>query len=250
MTLISQILGSGENVLNRRKKAKTRWTSLVRTPDEQTQFPQTVVCMCINCQQEGKIGYSQAPFAIDKTPWWTKGSPARYIERAAVDCCTCQTRRRMVPTDESIPSITANHMLTFWKSHHLLPLKEQIELLQDHYPANRVHRFQRACVPTNPYTKMIRAAKDEVAVLLEYDLSCSVMKVECCSCKEPGPDDEFAHWEKSTGKYIARYRNACASISCSGLSKLFVPKNSSIGYISYQSLLVRLRRKRRTPGGG
>jgi hypothetical protein len=34
MTLISQIIGSGENVLNRRKKAKQRWTSLVRTPDE------------------------------------------------------------------------------------------------------------------------------------------------------------------------------------------------------------------------
>jgi hypothetical protein len=43
------------------------------------------------------------------------------------------------------------------------------------------------------YIKMIRTAKGEVAALLEYNLSCSVMMVECSSYKEPVPDDEFAH---------------------------------------------------------
>lgn len=78
------------------KARENAWESMVRSRDEAARLPQIIECMCIHCQEEGKIGSKRLAFAIDNQPRWTKESPVRYIERTA-DCWTCETERRMVP---------------------------------------------------------------------------------------------------------------------------------------------------------
>lgn len=239
-----EIDSNNENAFILKPARKNVWQSMVRAVDEVTQLPRVMACVCIDCQEEGKIGPKRLAVAIDRQPRWTKGSPAKYIERTA-ECWTCEKQRRMVPVDESIESVSSNHMAEFWNESSSLTENEQIKSLQSLRGATKIHRQQKIGKNFNR-SKREYEQDSFLSDMMKRDKRRPAVEVKCSTCQQPATDDTDVQVEKETGKYIAVTRQTCLSAQCKRRARLFVPRDPSVEYVSYHALQMRLYRKQLT----
>jgi len=147
----------------------------------------------------------------------------------------------MVPADRNIESITPLQMANFWKECSSLAKGEQIKLLQDIREATKIHRTQKIGKKFNRQPRDYKR-KCSFGDQIERDKNRPVAEAKCSRCQRLAADDTDAQWEKVTGRYIAMTKQTCSSSQCKKRARLFIPRDSSVEYISYHALEMRRHR--------
>jgi len=138
-TLHRQTRGAPENAFC--------WKRLVRDTPETAGLPTVVEIWCRECHEATSLPsnspYSSSEYAygIDRTPQWTKGELAKYIEPKP-RCCNCKTGvhwpwKRFIPVDPSIRSLDTDALRTWGKKHAYMDTDYAIKTLAARKPMNR-----------------------------------------------------------------------------------------------------------------
>lgn len=214
---------------------------LLQDHDELETLYSQIQVQCIHCLKKTVFGKNKCAVVIDTEPRWTRTDPSRYIERYLL-CGTCKTHRRLIPIDEKIPTLSAQHFSNLYKSASHLPQETQLQRLGALRPASKVHRFQRAACQISTKNKRPRHV-EAVWEITAYDPKRPQIEVECSFCRGKGPDDKHPLWHKVTGEYLALRFFGCKSRECYPQRRHWIPQNKMIPYVYQRTLECRLKQQ-------
>lgn len=129
------------------RKLNFAWSHLLKESGDIGYLPSEVGCLCIACWGAIVIGPERCIIVIDLKPRWINTIPPKYVERR-LGCQNCGNRRRFVPIDENIPSISDSDLSELYDSVRGFSEKVQLMRLQEQRPSSRYHRWQKPTAKT------------------------------------------------------------------------------------------------------
>ena len=123
-------------------KSSTNVGGLIRSEEECSDLPKVLKIWCQRCLEKTKTSALNGGGNIwlDTDTRWTKGNPAKYIERIPI-CLNCPTKARFITVDPNIPSIPLQMLERFESQYAYMDDEYLISLLAVRAPSPREYRY-------------------------------------------------------------------------------------------------------------